>query len=48
MKQLGDNLGALEVELTAEDLAAIDNLSAPGTNVAEYYEARFRPNEHHF
>ena len=48
MKQLGDNLGALEAELTATDLTAIDNLSAPGTNVAGYYEARFRPNEHRF
>ena len=48
MKQLKDNLGALEVALTTEDMAAIDRLSAPGTNVAEYYEASFTPNVHRF
>jgi aryl-alcohol dehydrogenase-like predicted oxidoreductase len=46
--QLIDNLGALDVRLTQEDLDNIDELAPPGTNVADYYEASFTPNAHRF
>ena len=48
LDQFKDNLGALNVELTTEDLDKIDDLAAPGTNVAEYYEASFESNAHRF
>ena len=48
IEQFEDNLGALDVELTTEDLAAIDQLAQPGTNAADFYEASFKPNEHRF
>ena len=48
MEQLEDNLGALDVELTADDFAAIDRLAQPGTNAADFYEASFKPNDHRF
>lgn len=48
LDQFKDNLGALDVELTQEDLDTIDQLAPPGTNVAEYYEASFKPNAHRF
>ncbi len=48
LEQLIDNLGSLEVELTQEDLESIDELAPPGTNVADYYEASFKPNAHRF
>ena len=47
-EQLEDNLGALDVELTSEDLDAIDRLAPPGTNAADFYEASFKPNAHRF
>ena len=37
MAQLEDNLGALDVEITDEDQARIDAVSAPGRAVAPYY-----------
>lgn len=43
-EQLGENLGALEVEITEEDRAKIDSLVPPGTNVSTYYDAPFGPN----
>jgi len=48
LEQLIDNLGALNVELTQEDFDRIDELAPPGTNVADYYEASFKPNAHRF
>jgi aryl-alcohol dehydrogenase-like predicted oxidoreductase len=45
MEQLEDNLGALEVEITAEDGATIDELVPPGTMMAPFYEADFGPHE---
>ncbi|PQV63498.1 putative oxidoreductase [Abditibacterium utsteinense] len=41
MEQLEGNLKALEVEISAEDNQRIDALIAPGTHVAEYYQADF-------
>lgn len=46
LEQLRDNLGALDVVLTQDDLDTIDGLSQPGTNVADYFEASFTPNIH--
>ena len=43
MEQLEDNLAAVDVELTEDDLQAIDGLIPPGQNVAPYYEADFGP-----
>ncbi len=44
--QFEDNLRALEVSFTPEELAKIDGLVPPGTNVAPYYEADFGPHPH--
>ena len=43
MEQLEDNLKAGDVELTAEDLKAVDRIVRPGTHVSPYYEAEFGP-----
>ena len=46
MEQLEDNLGALTVSLTADDLAAIDQLVPPGRMVSPFYEADFGPSQY--
>ncbi|HEY3342807.1 MAG TPA: aldo/keto reductase, partial [Anaerolineae bacterium] len=46
MEQLEDNLKALDVKLTAEDRAAIDNFSIPGQVYAPFYEADFGPHQY--
>jgi aryl-alcohol dehydrogenase-like predicted oxidoreductase len=43
MEQLEDNLGALEVSITAEERAKIDELVPPGSMFAPFYEADFGP-----
>jgi aryl-alcohol dehydrogenase-like predicted oxidoreductase len=43
MAQLEDNLGALEVTLTDDDLQRIDEVSPPGRVIVPYYEADFGP-----
>ena len=43
MEQLDDNLDAADVELTASDFAAIDEVIPPGQMVAPFYEADFGP-----
>ncbi len=43
MEQLEDNLGALNVEITAKDLEKVDALVAPGRMVSPFYEADFGP-----
>jgi aryl-alcohol dehydrogenase-like predicted oxidoreductase len=48
LEQFEDNLGALDITLTQDDFDEIDRLASPGTNVAEYYEASFKPNAHRF
>lgn len=45
MEQLEDNLGALQVEITAEDRKRIDEVSPPGTEVVSYYNADFGPHQ---
>lgn len=43
MAQLEDNLGALEVEISDEDRARIDELVPPGRMISPFYEADFGP-----
>jgi aryl-alcohol dehydrogenase-like predicted oxidoreductase len=43
MEQLKDNLGALEVGITAADQAKVDELVPPGLMVAPFYDADFGP-----
>ena len=46
MEQLEDNLKALEVKLTDEDLKAVDRIVPRGGVVVPYYEAAFGPHPH--
>jgi aryl-alcohol dehydrogenase-like predicted oxidoreductase len=46
MEQLEDNLGALDVAITNEDRARIDELVPPGGMYAPFYQADFGPHEH--
>jgi aryl-alcohol dehydrogenase-like predicted oxidoreductase len=43
MEQLVDNLGAAEVQITAEDRARIDAVAPPGRAIVPYYNADFGP-----
>jgi len=43
MEQLEDNLGAIDVSITHDDLVKIDEIVPPGSNVSPFYEADFRP-----
>ncbi len=44
--QLEDNLGALEVELSQDDLGRIDSAVPPGRMISPFYEADFGPHPH--
>lgn len=46
MEQLRDNLGALDVELTAEDHERIDSVAPPCEHVSDYYQADFGPHQY--
>jgi aryl-alcohol dehydrogenase-like predicted oxidoreductase len=46
MEQLEDNLKALDVRITADDLQLIDKVSPPGSMTVPFYEAAFGPYEH--
>jgi aryl-alcohol dehydrogenase-like predicted oxidoreductase len=46
MEQLEDNLGALDVQITAEDRAAVDALVPPGRMASPFYEADFGPHKY--
>ena len=46
MAQLEDNLVALEIPLSDEDRARIDELVPPGRMVSPFYEAEFGPHEY--
>jgi len=43
MEHLEDNLGALEIKVTDEESAALDQLFPPGGMISPYYEADFGP-----
>ncbi len=44
--QLEDNLGALEVDLSQDDLGRIDSMVPPGRMISPFYEADFGPHRH--
>ncbi len=46
MEQLEDNLKALGVGWTAEELAAVDKIVPPGEMIAPFYEADFGPHSY--
>jgi aryl-alcohol dehydrogenase-like predicted oxidoreductase len=46
LEQLEDNLVALGVKFTADELARIDEIVPPGTHTSPYYEAAFGPHPH--
>jgi aryl-alcohol dehydrogenase-like predicted oxidoreductase len=43
LEQLEDNLGALDLTLSASDRATIDAIVPPGTHVSNFYEAAWGP-----
>ncbi|MEZ4609727.1 MAG: aldo/keto reductase [Caldilineaceae bacterium] len=45
MEHLEDNLGALDVTFTADELATIDEIVPPGRMVSPFYEADFGPHQ---
>ena len=46
MKQLEDNLGAVDVELKDDDYEKIDAVAPPGRVIVSYYDAEFGPHTH--
>lgn len=46
MEQLEDNLGAIGVEINAEDRAMVDQLVPPGRMASPFYEADFGPHKY--
>ncbi len=46
MEQLTDNLGALSITFSDEELAKIDEIVPPGTAVSDFYQADWGPHEH--
>jgi aryl-alcohol dehydrogenase-like predicted oxidoreductase len=46
MAQLEDNLGALDISFTEEELQKIDELIPPGSTLAPFYEADFGPHKY--
>jgi aryl-alcohol dehydrogenase-like predicted oxidoreductase len=46
LAQLEDNLRALEVKFSGEDLTRIDAISPPGQVIVPFYEAQFGPHPH--
>jgi len=46
VNQLEDNLGALEVKLSEDDLGRIDSIVPPGRMLSPFYEADFGPHRH--
>lgn len=45
MAQLKDNLGAMDVDISAEDCRLVDELMPPGSMVSPFYEADFGPSQ---
>jgi aryl-alcohol dehydrogenase-like predicted oxidoreductase len=45
MAQLEDNLGALDVTFSEQELQKIDEMIPPGSSLAPFYEADFGPHE---
>jgi aryl-alcohol dehydrogenase-like predicted oxidoreductase len=47
-EQLIDNVSALEVRLSREELARIDAISPPGDVIVPFYQAEFGPHPQHW
>jgi aryl-alcohol dehydrogenase-like predicted oxidoreductase len=43
VKQLEENMAALSVSITEDDLKAVDSWIEPGTHTENYYRADFGP-----
>ena len=48
LDQLKDNLGAINITIEPEVDDTLSKIVPPGEHVAEYYEASFAPNAHHW
>ena len=48
LDQLKDNLGAINITIEPEVDETLNKIVPPGEHVAEYYEASFAPNAHHW
>ncbi|MBE3576098.1 MAG: aldo/keto reductase [Limnochordales bacterium] len=48
LEQLEDNLGALQVTITDEDRARLDQVAPPGRAIVPYYQADFGPHKFHW
>ncbi len=46
MEQLEDNLGAADIEITEDDRRRLDEVSPPGGDIAQFYEADFGPHQY--
>jgi aryl-alcohol dehydrogenase-like predicted oxidoreductase len=46
MEQFEDNMKAMEVKFTEQELKQIDEITPPGSMVVPFYEAQFGPNAH--
>ncbi len=46
MEQYDDNMAALDLSLTEDDLERIDRIQPPGENTVAYYEGNFGPHLH--
>jgi len=46
LEQLQDNLAAVDITLSSEDLEQIDQMLPPGTFVSDYYRADFGPHQY--
>ncbi len=44
--QLEDNLKAIDIKLTTDELQAVDGIVPPGTHVSAYYDADWGPHSH--
>jgi aryl-alcohol dehydrogenase-like predicted oxidoreductase len=48
MEQLEENLKALEISFTSEEIDRIDTIIPPGSRVSPFYEADFGPHPYHW
>jgi aryl-alcohol dehydrogenase-like predicted oxidoreductase len=46
IEQLDDNPGAVDMQITDEDLAKLDEVSLPGHRVVSFYDADFGPHKY--
>ena len=46
MEQFEDNLKALEIKISEEDILKVDEQVPPGTFVSPHYQANFGPHDY--